>query len=339
LTAVVGSSTPSAAETETLHVSTAGSDGNSGSAASPFRTVQRAVDAASPGTTVLVHAGTYQGVVTLRGSGTADRPKTLASAGDGRVVLTASHAPEPCNDHQPAFSRTVMMPAGVDHWTVRGFTIDGGINLFGKDSYSAYRYLDERVRSGRWQERRAIPGRGERDSVAARNAVAYVSARTGGRLDPADGIKILDNVITGRGINATLARYGHIEGNEIRDIDCGTGPGIWVITLSDGWSIRDNFVHHVAPSTHKHYMQEGSGSTCPPPTTWWSTTSSRTFPATGGRTTPTSTPAGTPSVTTSRVAWAWGSTTRRAAGATSGRTTGREPPGLRVRHPAGRRRT
>jgi hypothetical protein len=48
-----------------------------------------------------------------------------------------------------------------------------------------------------------------------------------------------------------------IAGNRITDIQCGTGPAVWVNVYSDGWQIRDNYIARVAESTHKHYMQEG----------------------------------------------------------------------------------
>ncbi|WP_109120802.1 DUF1565 domain-containing protein [Azospirillum sp. TSO22-1] len=44
-----------------LYVSTNGSDNNAGTQASPFRTIERAADAASSGSTVHVAAGTYEG--------------------------------------------------------------------------------------------------------------------------------------------------------------------------------------------------------------------------------------------------------------------------------------
>lgn len=256
LAPLVGTTSAHAAAT-TYHVATTGSDRNPGSSVKPFRSVQRAVDAAKPGTTILVHAGTYAGQITIKTSGTSTARITLTSAGDGKVTLTSSPKPEPCNQHKPAFDRTIMVSTGADNWTIRGLSIVGGINVFGRDSYSAYQWLDNRVKSGDWRSRRAVPGRGVNDPVAARQAVSYLNSRVGGRLDPSDGIHILSNTITRRGIHATLARYGRIEGNTISSVDCGTGPAVWLITLSDGWSVANNFVHHVAASTHKHYMQEG----------------------------------------------------------------------------------
>ena len=43
-----------------FHVATDGKDGNPGTPAEPFATVQRAEKAASPGDTVFIHGGTYR---------------------------------------------------------------------------------------------------------------------------------------------------------------------------------------------------------------------------------------------------------------------------------------
>jgi parallel beta-helix repeat protein len=54
-----------------LYVSTTGSDSNPGSQSAPFKTISRAASVAKPSTTVHVAAGTYNGNVTTKVSGTA----------------------------------------------------------------------------------------------------------------------------------------------------------------------------------------------------------------------------------------------------------------------------
>jgi hypothetical protein len=250
-------SSPAHAAASTLHVSTGGVDSNPGTATRPLRTVQRAVDLATAGTQILVHAGTYAGRVTISKSGTPASPISLAPAGDGAVTLTSSPASRSCGYSKPATERTLMFVSGADHWTVRGMAITGGVTIVGAKTNSAYKYMQNFVRTGNWQARRAVPGRGSRDAAAARNALSYISQRTGVTIDPADGIALLDNTITRRGVYAASARYGRIEGNRITNIDCGTGPGVWLQTLSDGWTVSGNHISKVARSTYKHFMQEG----------------------------------------------------------------------------------
>ena len=65
------SAAPAQAAGSELHVSTRGSDSAAGTAAAPLRTVQTAIDRATPGTTIKVHAGTYSEVLDIKTSGTA----------------------------------------------------------------------------------------------------------------------------------------------------------------------------------------------------------------------------------------------------------------------------
>jgi hypothetical protein len=63
------------AEAGSIYVSPKGSDDNPGTSIdAPMRTIQKAVDAAKPGDTVLVRGGTYRETVTTSRSGTAKAP-------------------------------------------------------------------------------------------------------------------------------------------------------------------------------------------------------------------------------------------------------------------------
>lgn len=64
------------------HVSASGSDGNPGTSGSPWKTIQKAATTATAGSTVHIHAGTYNERVTIGVSGV-----TFTNAGDGAVVI------------------------------------------------------------------------------------------------------------------------------------------------------------------------------------------------------------------------------------------------------------
>ncbi|MDX6296643.1 MAG: hypothetical protein QOI51_500 [Nocardioidaceae bacterium] len=257
-----------AAEGQARHSGTSPQDtslNGVGSSAGPLRTVTvstqkqlvAAVAAASPGTTISLNRGTYDGGLLIRTSGTRLHPIVMKPAGNGPVTLTA-HLPMPsCNASSPDPNRTVRLTNGASYWTLRGLTVNGGIYISGDNVLKAHLWFASRIDSGNWQARRAVPGRGTDSPAAGRNAIPYLARQTGARLRPADGIRIVHDVITRKGIQVSMGRYGTIQNTRITNIACGTGPGIWFGTYSDGWTISGNAVSRVANSTRAHYMQEG----------------------------------------------------------------------------------
>jgi len=110
----------------TLHVSPNGSPGGNGSTEAPFDSIRTAVPRATPGTRILVHAGTYSGSTSLTGlRGEPGRPIALVAAGE--VVLDAAG--------------TSIVLAGTDlrYVVIEGFILRGatvhGINIDDGGSY------------------------------------------------------------------------------------------------------------------------------------------------------------------------------------------------------------
>ncbi|MFB3881442.1 MAG: DUF1565 domain-containing protein, partial [Armatimonadota bacterium] len=102
-----------------VHVSADGSDANPGTKEAPWATLQRAVDAAQPGDTILVVPGLYPGCV-IRRSGTADAPIVLKADGPG------VHLDRP----GPENRRRSIVEVGtheetIAHWIVDGFEVSG----------------------------------------------------------------------------------------------------------------------------------------------------------------------------------------------------------------------
>ncbi|EWY42785.1 hypothetical protein N825_00435 [Skermanella stibiiresistens SB22] len=102
--------------TTTLWVDDNARSGGNGSSASPFNTIQAAVNKAAAGTAVMVKAGTYNENVSLDGkSGTSTKPIWLVSAdGEGSAKIAASS------------SKAAIYAYGEDNLIIKGFTIQGG---------------------------------------------------------------------------------------------------------------------------------------------------------------------------------------------------------------------
>ena len=129
--AVPATQTAPADITCTHHVADDGSDDNTGTAESPWRTIQRAADEAEPGDSVCVHAGTYlaqeeESVVTFTHSGTADAPITFAAAPGETVIIRGTDGP-------------VRLAAGASYVRLIGFTVEGfriwGVTLEGDNHH------------------------------------------------------------------------------------------------------------------------------------------------------------------------------------------------------------
>lgn len=224
---------------------------------STFSQLSAAVAAALPGDTILLAAGTYTGQLTIERSGTATAPITLRPDGTGPVLLTSAVPMPSCDQTGPDGDRTITFIKGASYWTLTGLYVHNGLLVSSKNASAAQNWFAARITSGDWTARRSIPGRGVNDPVAARTALAKLSSLTGQTIVPSDGLNIAGNTFTGKGVFGRATRYGKFTGNTVKDIACGTGPGLWLSTYSDGWTISGNRVANVAASTASHYMQEG----------------------------------------------------------------------------------
>ncbi len=81
---------------QTYSVASNGLDTNDGSSASPWATIQHAVDRVAPGDTILIESGTYVGA-RIEQSGTANNWITLQAAPGASVLI---NGPGPNNKHE-----------------------------------------------------------------------------------------------------------------------------------------------------------------------------------------------------------------------------------------------
>lgn len=96
----------------TYHVAPGGNDGNDGSAAAPWATLQHAADTVQPGDSVLVYDGTYTGFQ-IDTSGSAAQPIVFKAAGSNAVV----------NAVNPVRGQDNINVEGADYVVIEGFRV------------------------------------------------------------------------------------------------------------------------------------------------------------------------------------------------------------------------
>ncbi|MEL6931898.1 MAG: right-handed parallel beta-helix repeat-containing protein [Pseudomonadota bacterium] len=100
---------------KTIYVDADAKSGGNGSKDRPYKTIQEAIDAAQPGTTVLVREGQYRENIEFDVSGKKGAPITLKSAdGPGKAVIKPAKANED----------TIQID-GEDHIVIDGFELHG----------------------------------------------------------------------------------------------------------------------------------------------------------------------------------------------------------------------
>ncbi|MEV4173108.1 right-handed parallel beta-helix repeat-containing protein [Nonomuraea sp. NPDC049709] len=123
----------------TLYVATDGDDGNPGTQASPLRTIQRAVDLAQPGHTIVIRGGTYAPSTNIQlvKSGTASRPITMTAHEGERVIIDGEnmpYTPGAVGSTIPRPERGAIHIEG-EHWRLVGLEIvNGPYGIFGLDT-------------------------------------------------------------------------------------------------------------------------------------------------------------------------------------------------------------
>ena len=134
--------------TRELHVDAnnpAASDENDGSAAAPFRTIDRAAKEAEPGTRVLIHAGLYRECVKpVRGGTDPEHMISYEAFGDGDVVVSAS---EEVKDFIPSEGWMLNRGWGVEQpEDIRVWEYDLDPDLFrGYNPFCAVNILHDRL--------------------------------------------------------------------------------------------------------------------------------------------------------------------------------------------------
>ena len=182
---------------KTFYVATTGNNSNSGTAASPFATLQYAMMSLQPGDTLNVEPGTYAGFIAGWDSvaastgdqygtidGTASQPITIQAAPGstaGSVIINA-------RDSKTAFG--IDLEPGCNYVAISGFTINDTGSITTTSSHGG-----------------GIKLCGNYDSATG-NTITNITFGFGILADLANDVLLKDNTISGTG-NQGNADYGH----------------------------------------------------------------------------------------------------------------------------------
>lgn len=206
--------------TSYLWVSPEGDDGGDGSEQSPLATVQAAADRATPGTAIMVKAGSYHENVEITKSGTDTQPIWFISAdGHGKATII------PTDEY-----RATIFGRGTDNIIIRDFSIDGADHRSGIEFTQAGHDFTNIVKN-----------------LVIEGNIIFDAGLDGIKIAQTENIKVIGNLIVGgleEGIDFTTVWNATIAQNEVRDLP-GRG-GIVVKGGSNHILIEDNFVHGIA---------------------------------------------------------------------------------------------
>jgi hypothetical protein len=192
------SPSPSAPVGTTLVVATTGDDANPGTVGQPLATLRRAVELATPGTSILLRGGTYAPTANIQimKDGTAAKPYTITAYNGEKVVLDGenmAHTPAPLNGSIPSLERGALH-IEADYWRVAGIEIvHGPYAIFCRDCNN--NVFDRLMTRDNYESGLQIQGAASNNQVLDLDSYGNRDPRKNG--ESADGLAIKEGTGTG----------------------------------------------------------------------------------------------------------------------------------------------
>lgn len=202
-----------AVNSQEFHVDIAGDNGNDGSAAAPWKSIQYAMEIASPGDTVLIHRGNYDEPLYLEVSGEEDAYITFRNFGDDVVIIDGGD-----------FSSTSMLEISNKHHV----SIEG----------LSFRNFEKNDAIG-------ILIEGESDHIRIKNCkISGIHFSSDPNAEINDNTNSQPLIVYGTQADHAITDL-EIIGNEIFDCRTGYSEALAVNGNVDGFTIQGNLVHDI----------------------------------------------------------------------------------------------
>jgi len=239
-------------QAEVCHVSPEGSDGGSGGEKAPWQTIQYGLDRVNPGDTLVVHPGSYQGLLDIRRSGTGKQRIVIRGMEGARIVLPHG-APAVTVSGASwitwegfSIAGEIAVAGGPEGIVVRANTLMGEGTGCGICLANARAALVERNMVSGFEEGIVIAGSG----CVVRNNIVRKNARAGivlGNLHSARGTLVRNNTIVANGESPFSAgglwiRYA--SGSTVENNIIVSGPGRRLFSI-EGDGAGDRFLHNL----------------------------------------------------------------------------------------------
>lgn len=248
------------------YVSPSGNDGNAGTSASPFLTINHAAQVAGAGDVVTIRAGQYRESVIVRNSGTRQKPIVFQAEQRGGVVLTGG-----TYKFEPAGWTGGKMASGPLYVTVRGLIFrayaridDTSNTAAAAKAATGWTYEDCLFDSaGRW----GLDIRGDSVTVV-RSTFQYnyqhaftAWGPTTGAVGPDDpkfvgieGLRVIDVVVRGNytsnevmssALSSRIVKFLGTKGTLVDNMESyeNWGPGLWLDYANAKYTIRNSYFH------------------------------------------------------------------------------------------------
>jgi hypothetical protein len=186
------------AQTATITVAANGDDANPGTLASPLKTIQAAVDKATPGTVIQIRGGTYAPStnVQVNANGTASAPITMRAYGTEKVVIDGEnmpYTPGAVGSSIPRAERGALHVEG-DYWRFEGLEIiHGPYGIFAVDANN--NVYDRLITRDNYESGLHIQGASANNRIVDLDAYGNRDPRKNG--ESADGLAIKEGSGTG----------------------------------------------------------------------------------------------------------------------------------------------